>query len=43
MQTVLGFDTFSKALDHYHTKFRFGNATPAAAQWVECMEEVGGV
>lgn len=37
VQLLIGKDAFSKALDHYHTKYAFGNAT--TADWVAAMDE----
>lgn len=40
-ELLLGKDGFNRALDNYHTKYRYGNAT--SAEWVACMEEESGL
>ncbi|CEG48934.1 metalloprotease family [Plasmopara halstedii] len=40
VELLLGEDTFHKALDMYHTKYAFGNAT--SMDWIKCMEECSG-
>ncbi|KAF4144513.1 hypothetical protein GN958_ATG06292 [Phytophthora infestans] len=41
VQLLLGDATFHKALDMYHTKYAFGNAT--SMEWIKCMEECSGL
>ncbi|CAI5727970.1 unnamed protein product [Peronospora effusa] len=41
VELLLGEDTFHKALDMYHTKYAFGNAT--SMEWIKCMEECSGL
>ncbi|OWZ13362.1 Membrane alanine aminopeptidase [Phytophthora megakarya] len=40
VQLLMGEDAFHKALDMYHTKYAFGNAT--SMEWIKCMEECSG-
>ncbi|TDH72256.1 uncharacterized protein CCR75_003265 [Bremia lactucae] len=37
VELLLGHDAFHKALDDYHTKYAFKNAT--SMDWIQCMEE----
>ncbi|RLN50615.1 hypothetical protein BBJ29_010001, partial [Phytophthora kernoviae] len=41
VELLLGEATFHKALDMYHTKYAFGNAT--SMEWIRCMEECSGL
>ncbi|KAG1691489.1 hypothetical protein DVH05_026976 [Phytophthora capsici] len=41
VELLLGEATFHKALDKYHTKYAFGNAT--SMEWIKCMEECSGL
>ncbi|POM71177.1 Metalloprotease family M01, partial [Phytophthora palmivora] len=41
VQLLMGEDAFHKALDMYHTKFAFANAT--SMDWIKCMEEFSGL
>ncbi|KAG6598101.1 membrane alanine aminopeptidase [Phytophthora cinnamomi] len=41
VELLLGEATFHKALDKYHTKYAFGNAT--TMEWIKCMEECSGL
>jgi len=41
IQTLMGVETFRKALALYHSRYKHSNAS--RAQWVECMEEVSGL
>uniref|UniRef100_M4BYP5 Peptidase M1 membrane alanine aminopeptidase domain-containing protein n=1 Tax=Hyaloperonospora arabidopsidis (strain Emoy2) TaxID=559515 RepID=M4BYP5_HYAAE len=41
VELLLGQDAFHKALDMYHTKYAFGNAT--SMDWIKCMEECSGL
>nr|CCA16421.1 metalloprotease family M01 putative [Albugo laibachii Nc14] len=38
VELIIGEDQFHKALDVYHTRYSFGNAT--TLNWINCMEEV---
>lgn len=38
VELIIGEDQFHKALDVYHTRYSFGNAT--TLDWINCMEEV---
>ncbi|KAL4108621.1 hypothetical protein PRIC1_000334 [Phytophthora ramorum] len=40
VELLLGEAAFHKALDKYHTKYAFGNAT--SMEWIKCMEECSG-
>lgn len=40
VELLLGKAQFHKALDMYHTKYAFGNAT--SMDWIKCMEECSG-
>ncbi|KAI9905690.1 hypothetical protein PsorP6_013741 [Peronosclerospora sorghi] len=40
VKLLLGEAVFHKALDMYHTKYAFGNAT--SMDWIKCMEECSG-
>jgi aminopeptidase N len=40
VETLLGREVFARALHLYHTRFRHANAS--RADWIACMEEVGG-
>ncbi|KAF1795023.1 Peptidase M1, alanyl aminopeptidase, C-terminal [Phytophthora cactorum] len=41
VELLLGDAAFHKALDKYHTKYAFGNAT--SMEWIKCMEESSGL
>ncbi|RLN76074.1 hypothetical protein BBJ28_00026779, partial [Nothophytophthora sp. Chile5] len=41
VELLLGEAAFHKALDKYHSKYAFGNAT--SMEWVRCMEECSGL
>ncbi|KAE9027867.1 hypothetical protein PR001_g11877 [Phytophthora rubi] len=41
VELLLGEATFHKALDKYHTKYAYGNAT--SMEWIKCMEECSGL
>jgi aminopeptidase N len=41
VEMLLGEAAFHKALDMYHTKYAFGNAT--SMEWIKCMEECSGL
>ncbi|ETO85342.1 hypothetical protein F444_00927 [Phytophthora nicotianae P1976] len=41
VELLLGDAAFHKALDMYHTKYAFGNAT--SMEWIKCMEECSGL
>jgi aminopeptidase N len=38
VELTIGADAFTKGLDAYHTKFKYGNAT--TMDWIEAMEKV---
>lgn len=41
VQLLIGKDAFSRGLDQYHTKFKYGNAT--TKDWIRCMERASGM
>ncbi|KAE9028956.1 hypothetical protein PR002_g10270 [Phytophthora rubi] len=41
VELLLGESAFHKALDKYHTRYAYGNAT--SMEWIKCMEECSGL